>query len=425
MFDRPDIGECAIIVSIKINHFKEQASLDEFIELARSADAIVKGTIVGTRDMPHNNTFIGTGKLEEIKLLIDIHKAEIVLFNHVLTPGQERNLEEALQCRVIDRIGLILDIFAKRARSFEGKLQVELAQLKHLSTRLIRGWTHLERQKGGIGLRGPGETQLETDRRLISNRIKYINRRLDKVDQQRQLSRKARERNALPVVSIVGYTNAGKSTLFNCLTQANIFAADKLFATLDTTLRRVVLPNKTVFVLADTVGFIQQLPHDLVVAFRSTLEETRTASLLLHIVDASDEERQLRVQQVNQVLKEIGADKIPQILVYNKIDDLECCQAHCEQDLEQIDKVWLSAKTGEGINLLYELLSKELTQESMQCWVRIPVNAGDLRARLFNETTILQEQYADNGDSLIEMQLPKKYFNQLAQSDARLQLINR
>jgi GTP-binding protein HflX len=423
MFERPDVGERAILVSMTLTRFADQASLDEFAELAHSAGVITVAKVTGTRDAPDPHSFVGRGKLQEIEALIQDHQAEVVLFNHALSPAQERNLERALQCRVLDRTGVILDIFAQRARSFEGKLQVELAQLKHLSTRLVRGWTHLERQKGGIGLRGPGETQLETDRRLLAERIKHINKRLEKVSQQRELGRKARRRAQLPVVSLVGYTNAGKSTLFNRLTHAKVLIADQLFATLDATLRRVTLPDKTALILADTVGFIQQLPHDLVAAFRATLEETRQATLLLHVVDASDTERQRRVEQVNQVLTEIGAAEVPQIIIYNKIDRLDDCPARCDS-YEGVTRIWLSAVSGAGFDLLYEALAKQLSQEKVQRWVRVPAQAGDLRAHLFAEATVLQEQYADNGDSLIEIQMPAQLFTQLAETDPRLQLIN-
>jgi len=424
MFERPRTGEQAILVSMIISRLADQTSLDEFAELANSAGVMIGAKVTGTRDTPDPKTFVGRGKLEEIEALVREQATEVVLFNHALSPGQERNLERALQCRVVDRTGVILDIFASRARSFEGKLQVELAQLKHLSTRLVRGWTHLERQKGGIGLRGPGETQLETDRRLLAERIKSINKRLEKVRQQRDLSRKARRRAQLSVVSLVGYTNAGKSSLFNCLTHANVFAANQLFATLDATLRRVTLPDKTVLILADTVGFIQQLPHDLVAAFRATLDETRQASLLLHVVDASDAERQWRVKQVNEVLTDIDAANVPQIIIYNKIDRLENCPARCERDEKgRVFKIWLSAKSGAGIDLLYSALVEQLSQQKVQCWVRVPVEAGDLRARLFTQAIVLQEQYADNGDSLIKMQMPAQYFNQLIESDSRLQQI--
>ncbi len=426
MFERHRRGERAILVSMTITHFAEQASLEEFVELARAAGVEILEKVTGTRKMPDPHSFVGHGKLQELEMLVAAVEADVVLFNHSLSPAQERNLERALKCRVLDRTGVILDIFSLRARSFEGKLQVELAQLKHLSTRLVRGWTHLERQKGGIGLRGPGETQLETDRRLIGVRIKAINKRLEKVAQQRELGRKARRRAELPLVSLVGYTNAGKSTLFKRLTNANVFIADQLFATLDATLRRVTLPDKSALILADTVGFIQQLPHDLVAAFRATLEETRQATLLLHIVDASDiEGRQERIEQVNQVLADIGAAEVPQILIYNKIDRLDDCEARCEYDSEgRVTKIWLSALSGIGIDLLYEVLLKQLSQERVHCCVRVPTEAGDLRANLFATARVLQEEYAENGDSLLEIEMSAPDFRQLVATDSRLQQIN-
>lgn len=424
MFERPHHGERAILVSITMTKDAQQPSLTEFVELAHAGGVITVAQVTGTRDVPNPHFWVGTGKLKEIEALVSEFQAEVVLFNHTLTPSQERNLERALQCRVLDRTGVILDIFAQRAHSFEGKLQVELAQLKHLSTRLVRGWTHLERQKGGIGLRGPGESQLETDRRLISQRIKFVNKRLEKVSQQRELSRKARRRAQLPIVSLIGYTNAGKSTLFNQLTQANVWVADQLFATLDATLRRVTLPDKTTFILADTVGFIQQLPHELVAAFRATLEETRQATLLLHLVDASDTERQLRIKQVNQILTELGAADIPQIIIYNKIDRLDSCSTCCEQDeLGRVTKIWLSATLGIGIDLLYQVLSEQLNHHQVHHNVCVPVQAGDLRARLFANAVVLREQYADNGDSLLEIQMPAWHFAQLINTDSRLQLM--
>ncbi|MDM8564146.1 GTPase HflX [Candidatus Halobeggiatoa sp. HSG11] len=422
MFERPHGGERAILVSVNLVSSDDQNSSEEFTELACSAGVIVVFELTATRKKPEPHSFIGSGKLQELSELVIAHQVEVVLFNHILSPGQERNLERVLQCKVLDRTGVILDIFAQRASSFEGKLQVELAQLKHLSTRLIRGWTHLERQKGGIGLRGPGETQLETDRRLIGNRIKSINKRLGKVTQQRELSRKARLQAQLPIVSLVGYTNAGKSTLFNLLTKSDVLVADQLFATLDATLRRLVLPNKMRLVLADTVGFVQNLPHDLIAAFRATLEETRQASLLLHVVDASDPERQLRIEQVNQVLADIGAADIPQIMVYNKIDRLFDCQSRCNQ-VENRITVWLSALDNIGIGYLYEILAKQLSLGTTHCQVRIPVNAGDLRASLFKDAVVLQEQYTDNGDSLLEIQIATQLFNHLTKTDLRLQLI--
>lgn len=407
MFERPNSGgENAILVSMN------QAPLDEFSELAISTGVKLVTSITGTRLTPDPKYFIGRGKLAEIEAVIAENEVDVVLFNHTLSPAQERNLERILSCRVLDRTGVILDIFAQRARSFDGKLQVELAQLKHLSTRLIRGWTHLERQKGGIGLRGPGETQLETDRRLIGGRIKAINKRLSKVTQQRELSRKARNRAQLPLISVVGYTNAGKSTLFNSLTKASVLAADQLFATLDTTLRRMTLPNNSAIILADTVGFIQQLPHNLIAAFRATLDETREADLLLHIVDASDAERQLRIEQVNEVLTEIGAAEVPQIIVYNKIDKLDNCAARYERDANgKINKVWLSAVTDAGIDFLTQALTER--QDNVTCQLRVPVNAGDIRARLYAEALVLDEQYADNGDSLIKVQISADLLNNI------------
>ncbi len=420
MFERPHGGERAILVFVTLANSTN--SEEEFAELARSAGVSIVFELTATRDKPDPRSFIGSGKLEELSELVTAHQAEVVLFNHLLSPGQERNLEKVLQCKVLDRTGVILDIFAQRASSFEGKLQVELAQLKHLSTRLIRGWTHLERQKGGIGLRGPGETQLETDRRLIGDRIKSISKRLDRVSQQRNLGRKARQQAQLPIVSLVGYTNAGKSTLFNHLTKSDVFVADQLFATLDSTLRRLVLPNKMRLILADTVGFVQKLPHDLIAAFRSTLEETLQADLLLHVVDASDPERQLRIEQVNQVLTDIGAADIPQVLVYNKIDRLPDCQSHCDR-IGNITKVWLSALNDTGTEFLYETLADQLSSGTNHCKVRIPVNAGDLRSDLFENAVILQEQYADNGDSLLEIQIATQHLNFLTKTDSRLQLV--
>jgi GTP-binding protein HflX len=425
MFERPRKGERAILVHITMTGRFEPATLAEFEDLAQAAEAIIVGQITGTRTSPDPGYFVGKGKLQEIIALVQTQQVEVVLFNHTLTPTQERNLEQSLGCRVVDRTGVILDIFAQRARSFEGKLQVELAQLNYLSTRLVRGWTHLERQRGGIGLRGPGETQLETDRRLIAERIKAINKRLEKVTQQRELGRRARQRAQLPVISLVGYTNAGKSTLFNRLTTAKIYVADQLFATLDATLRRIQLPNKINVIVADTVGFIQQLPHDLIAAFRATLEETCQASLLLHVVDASDAERQLRIEQVNQILADINAAEVPQLIIYNKIDKLPHGLAHEESSNNplQIGKIWLSARQGSGIDLLSTILAKYFDKAMVHHWVKVPVQAGELRARLFTLGTVLQEQYTDNGDSLLEIQMSEVYFSQLIQAEPALQLI--
>jgi len=415
MIDHQTRAEQALLVHITVASFDDQATLEEFVDLARAAGVVSVGQITGTRQSPEAAYFVGSGKLQEIKEHVQALAVDVVLFNHSLSPIQERNLERALECRVLSRTGVILDIFAQRARSFEGKLQVELAQLEYMSTRLVRGWTHLERQKGGIGLRGPGETQLESDRRLLANRIKNLKKRLQKVSQQREISRKARRHTDLPLVSLVGYTNAGKSTLFNRLTKDSTYVADQLFATLDTTLRRVELPNKTAFILADTVGFIQHLPHDLVTAFRATLEETRQADLLLHVVDASDEHRLLRIEQVNQVLTEIGAESIPQITVYNKIDRLPN-EPRSENDIEGNPvKIWLSASKNQGIDLLYDALSKRLNQKIIQQWVRVPVDAGRIRAQLFELGTVLQEKFADNGDSLLEIRMQLNDFKELSE----------
>ena len=313
-------GHHTVLVHIDFHNPGNNENLDEFIELARSSGLMDLSLITGQRDRPDSSLFVGSGKVDEIAQSVLLNHAELVIFNHVLSPAQERNLERQLKCRVINRISLILDIFAQRARSYEGKLQVELAQLQYHSTRLVRGWTHLERQKGGIGLRGPGETQLETDRRLIKKRIKTLNFRLDKVRQQREQGRRQRKKTAIPVISLVGYTNSGKSTLFNRITGASVYTANKLFATLDPTLRRVELKSGRSCIISDTVGFIRHIPHNLIDAFHATLQETHEADLLLHIIDVDEENRQSRIEQVNQVIKDIGAEFIPQIEVYNKID---------------------------------------------------------------------------------------------------------
>lgn len=411
MFERPRSGERAILVCVEFSSESDQPDAAEFASLAQSAGAMPLLTLSSKRYAPDSGYFIGKGKLEEIHAVVLDEQADLVLFNHDLSPTQERNLERKLECRVLDRTGLILDIFAQRARSFEGKLQVELAQLQHLSTRLVRGWTHLERQKGGIGLRGPGETQLETDRRLIGGRIKQIHRRLEKVRKQREQNRRARRRAEMPTVSLVGYTNAGKSTLFNSLTASSVYAANQLFATLDPTLRRIQLPNKISFVLADTVGFVQQLPHDLVEAFRATLDETIQADVLLHVVDASDPERQLRIAQVNEVLESIGAEQIPQILIYNKIDHLSEQSPAIERDAQgAVKKIWLSAKDAHGLDLLINVLSESLPHHSLHHQLRIPVQAAQARARLHELGNVLREQFNDDGDCLMEIEIEQRFF---------------
>jgi GTP-binding protein HflX len=349
LFERPRSGERVILLHASAGGAPDTTECEEFVELATSAGAVIVDELISARRNPAPRYFIGKGKLQELKQSVLENDAELVISSAALSPSQERNLEKSLNCRVLDRAGLILDIFAQRARSFEGKLQVELAQLRHLSTRLVRGWTHLERQKGGIGLRGPGETQLETDRRLIGKRIRQLKERLDHVDNRRAMNRQNRLRAEIPTVALVGYTNAGKSTLFNALTDADVYVEDKLFATLDSTVRRLELPDGREVILADTVGFVRDLPHELIAAFRSTLQEAKDADLILHMIDASDPNRWQRVRQVNAVLKQLDADRVPQIRVYNKIDMLER-----EPRLTKLRQgggraVWLSAVTGEGI----------------------------------------------------------------------------
>jgi len=349
MFDRPGKGTEAVLVSLDFGEAGYAEGVQEIGELAASAGVNARALVGGRRVRPDPALFAGKGKVEEVARTLAATGAHLAIFNHELSPAQERNLERELDCRVVDRVSLILDIFAQRARTHEGKLQVELAQLEHLSTRLVRGWTHLERQKGGIGLRGPGETQLETDRRLIGKRVKVLKDKLEKVRAQREIQRRSRGRNHLFMASIVGYTNAGKSTLFNRLTHAGVYAADQLFATLDTTTRRVHTGNGSRVVISDTVGFIRQLPHTLVAAFRATLEETVHADLLLHMVDASSDDRDAQAAAVNQVLAEIGAQAIPQIVVMNKIDRTRLPARIDRDDYGRISRVWASAKTGEGI----------------------------------------------------------------------------
>ena len=406
MFERSRKGERALLIQPFTAGHSDPSLLEEFAELARSAGGTVVGSVSARIDRPNPATLIGSGKVEEALSLCNGADADLVLVNHTLSPVQERNLERALQRRVVDRTGLILDIFAQRARSHEGKLQVELAQLRHMATRLVRGWTHLERQRGGsIGLRGPGETQLETDRRLLAKRVDALQARLAKVEVQRTQMRRSRVRQGVPRVALVGYTNAGKSTLFNALTGADAYEADQLFATLDPTVRRLDLPGGEV-VLADTVGFVRDLPHDLVAAFRSTLSEAREADLLLHLVDAADPAREERIVQVDEVLREIGAGEIPQLLVFNKIDRLDECPARCDASEDGgIGRAWVSARTGAGLAGLRDAIVTRLSRERLTGRLTLPPTAGRLRARLFAAGAV-QGEVADETGWRIEFDLP-------------------
>lgn len=407
-----DSNNLAVLVHLNLNQeaFKEDAN--EFKELVKAAGAQQLAFISINLNFPAAKYFIGTGKLEELQELVSQHEAGLVIFNTSLKPTQERNLERALNCRVLDRTGLILDIFAQRARTYEGKLQVELAQLQHLTTRLIRGWGQLDRQKGGIGLRGPGETQLETDRRLIGKRISKIQRQLEKVRQQRATNARARKRRELPSVALVGYTNAGKSTLFNLLTDAEVFAANQLFATLDPTLRQLEVANLGKLVLADTVGFIRHLPHQLVEAFQATLQEAQDADLLLHLVDAASEERDDNLAQVEAVLSEIGA-KQQRLEVFNKIDLLDQQPRIDFNDAGQPIRVWLSAEQNLGLDLLHQALALLLAGKRISGTLILSAKDAALRAGLFNLGAVEEESYSEEGLNYLTLNLAEKDFNQL------------
>ena len=387
-----------------------EADRREFVELAVSAGAQVKAVIGGRRQRPDASLYIGSGKADEVASAAKSGGAELAVFNHDLSPSQERNLEKRIQCRVLGRTGLILQIFAQRARSHEGKLQVELAQLQHLSTRLVRGWTHLERQRGGgIGMTGPGETQLELDRRLIGRRIATVKKRLELVSRRREQNRRARAKSEMPTVSVVGYTNAGKSTLFNALTGARTYASSKLFATLDPTLRRIELPGSRAAVLADTVGFVRDLPHDLVAAFRATLEESREASLLLHVIDAADVEHDARIGQVESVLEEIGADNVPRLEVYNKIDLKPDEAARIERDADgRPARVHVSALTGAGLDLLGAAVAERLGPEVEEHELTLPPSAARLRARLFEQGAVRGEKIQADGGFRLRVVMPRE-----------------
>jgi GTP-binding protein HflX len=406
VFERPRTGERAVLVRLGFGAPVDQEDLQEFTQLAVSAGAVPVATVTGRRDRPDPRYFLGSGKAEELKSAATASQADVILIDHALSPSQERNLEQLTERRVLDRNGLILDIFAQRARSFEGKLEVELAQLKHIGSRLVRGWTHLERQKGGIGLRGPGETQLETDRRIIATRVRVLTRRLEKIKQQRETGRQMRAEIPVPSLALVGYTNAGKSTLFRALSGADAYVADQLFATLDPTVRRLQLPGGASVVVADTVGFIRELPHELVAAFQSTLTEARAATLLLHVVDASNPRRDEQRFAVDTVLQEIGAQDIPHILVYNKIDRLEM-RPRIDRDADgRATAVWISAAQHVGLELLASAVAERLARFARRARLRVPASAGALRSRLYAAHAVRAESSGDDGSIELAVELP-------------------
>jgi GTP-binding protein HflX len=416
VFERPRSGERAVLVRIGVGAQVDPEELQEFRQLAVSAGAVPVATVTGRRARPDARYFLGSGKAEELRRIARTSEADLILVDHALSPSQERNLEKLIERRVLDRNGLILDIFAQRARSFEGKLEVELAQLRHIGSRLVRGWTHLERQKGGIGLRGPGETQLESDRRIIAQRVRVLTRRLTKIKQQRETGRQMRAEIPVPSLALVGYTNAGKSTLFNALTGAQAYVADQLFATLDPTVRRIRLAGGTNVVVADTVGFIRALPHELVAAFQSTLTEARAATMLLHVVDASTPRRDEQIAHVDAVLAEIGASAIPQILVYNKIDRMQCAP-RIDRDADgRASAVWVSAEQRVGLALLTDAVAERLARFARRARVKVPASAGALRSRLYAAQAVRGETSADDGSIELAVELPDIELLQLART---------
>ncbi len=414
MFDRPEGGNRALLVALEMPGAGGEPAREEFRRLAASTGAEIVGFVGGSRRLPDPRYFVGGGKAEEIAEQVTVCDADIVIFNHGLSPAQERNLEAVVKARVLDRAGMILDIFARRARTHEGKLQVELAQLNHLVTRLVRGWSHLERQKGGIGLRGPGESQLEMDRRMIHERMRQVRRRIEQVRRSRALNRQRRSRRDIPLVSLVGYTNAGKSTLFETLTGNDTYVADQLFATLDTTLRQLPLPPHEAVILADTVGFVRDLPHTLVTAFRATLEETASATLLLHVQDAADEERDVQCEAVESVLEEIGADEVPRLDVYNKIDCLDEMAPRLDRDEHgRPVRVWISAASGAGLDLLRQAIGERLYAEVRRWRLRLPADQGRLRAELFRLEAVIDEAFDDDGSAQLHIRMEEAQLKRL------------
>lgn len=418
MSDTSAFDEQAILVHVNFSQQHNSEDLNELRLLVSSAGVKAVQAVTTSRSAPDAKFFVGSGKAQEIADLVEQTGATLIIFNHALSPAQTRNLERLCLCRVIDRTTLILDIFAQRARTFEGKLQVELAQLQHLASRLVRGWDSLDRQKGGIGLRGPGETQLETDRRLLRERVKALQTRLEKLERQREQGRRARQRAEVPVVSVVGYTNAGKSTLFNRITRADVYAADQLFATLDPTLRKLPLKGVGEIILADTVGFIRHLPHDLVAAFKSTLQETRDADLQLHVVDLSDPKRLDNMQQVDAVLQEIDASDIPQLIVYNKIDLLGQPERIEYNEYKQPVAVYLSALSGNGIELLLQAVAQLLSERYLTVELKLPPQLSIWRARFHQQHCITSEAFDDDGNCQLTLRLSESVWQRSLKQSA-------
>ncbi|MDY7025656.1 MAG: ribosome rescue GTPase HflX [Pseudomonadota bacterium] len=425
-FERPEGGNRAILISQVIDSFDDQPDNEEFELLVDAADFEQLAHIKGHRRSPSPRYFIGDGKLEELKSAIEAFEAGVVIFNHTLSPSQERNLEKALNCFVLDRTGLILDIFSQRAQTYEGRLQVELAQCQHMITRLVRGWTHLERQQGGTGTRGgPGETQLELDKRMLRAHIRQVEKRLAKVRASRAQNRRARQRAEKPVISLVGYTNAGKSSLFNAISGADVLEKNMLFATLDTTLRKVLIDRLGEVLFADTVGFVKQLPHKLVDAFRATLEESIYADLLLHVIDASDPHRDEKMDAVDTVLGDIHADHVPQLRIYNKIDQLEGVEPRLERDDRgQPSAVWMSAKTGAGVELLKLAIFECLQKDTQQTTLVLPPEYAACRSELFSKGCVQSEEISELGEYILAVQVSTPFLNQLKAHYPKIQLVN-